>query len=81
MSQYYQKLHVINKEFTVWITYIGPKELFTNTNISSITDNKEFWKTVKPIFSDKICPKETINLVENDVILCDDQVVADTFNN
>ena len=81
MSQYYQKLHVINKEFTVWITYVGPKELFTNNNISSITDNKEFWKTVKSIFSDKICPKETINLAENDVILCDDQVVADTFNN
>ena len=81
MSQYYQKLHVINNEFTVWITYVGPKELFTNTNISSITDNKEFWKTVKLISSDKICPKETINLVENDVILCDDQVVADTFNN
>ena len=53
----------------------------TNASISSITDDKEFWKTVKPIFSDKICPKETINLVENNVILCDDQVVADTFNN
>ena len=53
----------------------------TNANISSITDDKEFWKTVKPIFSDKICPKETINLVENDVILCDGQVVADTFKN
>ena len=40
-----------------------------------------FWKTIKPLFSDKISHKETINLVENDIILSDDQVVADTFNN
>ena len=57
------------------------KHFFANINISSITDNKKFWKTVKPLFSDKISHKETINLVENDTVLRDDQVVADTFNN
>ena len=49
--------------------------------MSSITDNKKFWKTVKPLVSDKISHKETINLAVNDTILSDDQVVADTFNN
>ena len=57
------------------------KKYFTNINISSITDNKKFWKTVKPLFSDKISHKETINLAVNDTVLSDDQVVADTFNN
>ena len=42
---------------------------------------KKFWKTAKRIFSDKICHKEKINLVENDTILSDDQVVAYTFDN
>ena len=37
-------------------------------------------KTVKPLFSDKISHKETINLAVNDTILSDDQVVADTLN-
>ena len=46
-----------------------------------MTDNKKFWKTVKPLFSDKISHKETINLAVNDTILSEDQLVADTFNN
>ena len=57
------------------------KKYFANINISSITDNKKFWKTVKPLFSDKIFHKETINLAVNDTILSDDQVVAETLNN
>ena len=57
------------------------KKYFANINISSTTDNKKFWKTVKPLFSDKIFHKETITLAVNDTILGDDQIVADTFNN
>ena len=57
------------------------KKYFANINISSIIDNTKFWKTVKPLFSDKISYKETINLAVNDTILSDDQVVAHTFNN
>ena len=49
------------------------KNYFANINISSITGNKKFWKTVKPLFSDKISHKETINLVRNDTILREDQ--------
>ena len=57
------------------------KNYFANININSITNNKNVWKTVKSLFSDKISYKETINLVKNDLILSDDQVVAETFNN
>ena len=37
------------------------KNYFANINISSVTDNKKFWKTVKSLFSDKISRTETIN--------------------
>ena len=57
------------------------KNYFANININSVTDNEKFWKTVKLLFSDKISHKETINLVENDTVLSDDQVVAYLFNN
>ena len=57
------------------------KNYFANINISSINDNKKFWKTVNPLFSDKIFHKETINLVENDTTLSDNRVVTDTSNN
>ena len=57
------------------------KNYFANIYISSLTDNTKFWKTVKPTFSNRIFHKETINLVENDTNLSDDQAVTDTFNN
>lgn len=57
------------------------KNYFANMKISSITDDKKFWKTVKPLFSDKSSHRQNINLVENDTTLNDNQVVADAFNN
>ena len=62
---------------TLRISYVRAKCI----NISSITDNKKFWKTVKPPFSDKISHKETTNLVENYATLSYDQIIADTSSN
>ena len=45
-----------------------------------ITDNKLFWKTMKPLLSDKCTYASKISLVHNDVI-SDDQELADIFNN
>ena len=57
------------------------KNYFANIKISSITDNKKFWKTAILLFLDKISHKETISLVENDAVFSNNQVVADTCNN
>ena len=66
-----------------WVNVLrrNKNNYFANINISSITDNMRFWKTVKPLFSDKISHKEIINWTKNDQVLSDHQVVADTFNN
>ena len=54
-----------------------PKNIyFANVNISSIIDY-QFWKTVKPLLSDKISHKGTVNLVENDTNVSDEHVVTD----
>ena len=45
-----------------------------------IANTKTFWKSVKPLFSDKITVKEIINLTENGEILSSDTDIADTFN-
>ena len=34
-----------------------------------MVDNNKFWKTVRPFFSDTLSRKETINLVEKDVVV------------
>ena len=40
---------------------------------------KKFWKTVKPLISDKCNVSNKINLVENDNIVSDDYEIAETF--
>ena len=48
---------------------------FANIIISSKTDYEKIWKTVKPIFWDKISHEEANYLAENETTLSDDQVI------
>ena len=57
------------------------KKDFSNISITLKTDRKNFWKTVKPLFSEKIFHKEIIDLMDNETIFSDDQVIVDTFIN
>ena len=51
-------------------------------DIKNITDKKKFWKTLKPLLSDKAkCGSSKINLVEKDEILSTDKEIAEAFNN
>ena len=45
-----------------------------------ICDNKKFWKTVKPLFSEKSAKKSKIVLIQNNEIINDDLEVAETLN-
>ena len=57
------------------------RQYFENLNLSSITDNKLFWKTVSPLFTDKNGFKNNkITLVEGGKVLTDDVKIAETFN-
>ena len=56
------------------------KHYFSKLERKLIPDNKNFWKSVRPLFSDKITVKEIINLTENEDILSSDKDMADMFN-
>ena len=56
------------------------KKFYNNIDISSITDNKLFWKTVKPFFSEKHFGKKKVILVEGDHIISNDKEVAEIMN-
>ena len=45
------------------------KNFFNSLNTSFVNDNKLFWKTVKPFFSNKGSFGNKIKLVENDELL------------
>ena len=55
-------------------------EHFTNPDTKSVTDNKKFWQTVKPLFSNKVKAKTVIKLVENDIMIEDESEIAKIFN-
>ena len=48
--------------------------------MNSVTDNKKFWKTVKPLFTDKVQTSSSITLVENEKIITNDSEIAEIFN-
>ena len=48
------------------------KQYFSNINVSDVTDNKSFWKSVKPYFSNKGSNSNKITQVENDPIINND---------
>ena len=57
------------------------KNYFNNLNPALITDNKKFWKIVKPLFSEKHFHRESIMLIEDDKIIEDNKQISEIFNN
>ena len=58
------------------------KSYYNNLDINIFKDNKKFWKSIRPFFSDKQkdYQKEFI-LIENDVVISDENKVAEKMNN
>ena len=84
-----------NKQHNRCVSLIRPEEknFFNNISTRDITDNKTFWKTVKPLFTDKIQTKSKTTLIEKKVVsgvgqeqivsekvISEDQAVAEVFN-
>ena len=46
-----------------------------------MSDNKLFWKSVKPFFSDKGCSSSKITLVEENNIINNEEEIANIMNN
>ena len=55
-----------NKQRNLCVSLIRQekKNLFNNISKRGIADNKTFWKTVKPLFTDKVQTKSKITLIE-----------------
>ena len=58
---------------------MAKKNYFSNLNVRNVTDNKQFWKTVKPLFSRKAGDNERITLIEGVKVISKDREVAETF--
>ena len=56
------------------------RKYYTNLDPKLIIDNKKFWKTVKPLFSEKHKTNRTITLIDGDEIISSDIEVAEKMN-
>ena len=51
-----------------------------NLDLKKYLDNKKFFDTVKPLFSNSVSGKQKITLVENNELITEDTEVAEKFN-
>ena len=56
------------------------KDHYANLDEKDVADNKQFWKTVKPLLSNKVKSAEKITLVEGEEIITEDGENAEILN-
>ena len=68
------------RNYCVNLTRRVKKQYYFNLGITNVTDNKKFWDTIKPSFSNKNASKKKITLIEGETIITDVAKLAATFN-
>ena len=53
---------------------------YENLSIADVTDNKKFWKRVKPLFGNKIKGNPNTSIVESNNLITDEKSLAEPFN-
>ena len=56
------------------------KDFFINLDVKLVTENKQFWKTVKPCLTVKTLKGERITLIENKKVVSDERELVKIFN-
>ena len=87
-----RKPYYAQRNLCVTLIRKAKKRFFSNLDTSDITDNKTFWKAVKPFLTDKVKIKSKITLIERkqkenqaeifeeEKIIYDEKEIADVFN-
>ena len=82
-----------NRQWNLCVSLIrqAKKQFFCNLNTNVVTENKTFWKTLKPFLTEKVKTKSKISLIEkkcndsstepSEEIISDKEKVAEIFNN
>ena len=76
-----------SKQRNYCVSYVrkSKKLYYSNLDEKKVTDNKTFWKTIKPFLSNKIMSREKVTLIEEDEIVEGDintaQILNTSFSN
>ena len=69
------------RNFCVSLLRKTKEKYYENLNETSVVDNKLFWKTVKPLLSDKVAGKDEIRLIENNELVKTDLEIVEVLTN
>ena len=69
-----------HRNFCVNLFKKEKRKYYENLDLKLITDNKNFWKTVKPLFSDKQLSSKNIILIEDENIVSENKEVVEIMN-
>ena len=68
------------RSYCVSLMHGNAKQYYGSLNVNRITNHKNFWRVVKPNFSNKIVRINRVILRDGGKIISDTEKVADTFN-
>ena len=74
-------IYVKQRNYCVSLLRKSKKKYYENLDERNLIDNKLFWKTIKPSFSDKIVTRDRIHLTENGEVVKTELETAETLNN
>ena len=74
-------LYVKQRNYCVPLLRKSKKKYYENLDERNLMDNKLFWKTIKPSFSDKIVTRDKIHFTENGEVVKTKLETAETLNN
>ena len=84
-NDYNKKEFSKQRNYCVSVVRKSKKLHYSNLDEKKITDDKTFWKTIKPFLSNKIVSREKVTLIEEDEIIESDintaQILNTSFSN
>ena len=75
-----RKAYNKQRNYVVSLMKKEKKEFYGNLNTSVLTENRTFWKTVKPFLAEKSKKVSKITLIEDNQIISQDKQIAKIFN-
>ena len=89
-SDFDHKAYNTQRKLCVSLIRQAKKQFLSHLNTNVVTENKTFWKTLKPFLTDKVKTKSKITLIEkkykdsstepSEEIISDEEKVAEIFN-
>ena len=55
-------------------------DYYRNLDLGDLADNRKFWRTVKPVFSNEVQTNSSVTLMEDGKMITEDLKIAEIFN-